>query len=135
MALFTVTAALKEEILNDQFVSVYTKEVTFKIASKWESQAPIMDPIQLQCKGVHKLLQNLEIHTATGPGGILTFILRACSPQCSQPPPLLWYDQDWNTPARCEILPLSETSTTWNKYDAELPGSVTETTGNEHQDV
>ena len=43
----------KVEILNEQFVSAYTKEDTSKIPCKGPSHHPTMDPIRVQCKGVH----------------------------------------------------------------------------------
>ena len=71
----------KVEILNDQFISAYTKEDTSKIPSKGPSHHPTLDPIQMQCKGVHKLLKDLKIHKATGPDGIPAFILKTTADQ------------------------------------------------------
>ncbi|MCG8078457.1 MAG: reverse transcriptase family protein, partial [Candidatus Thiodiazotropha taylori] len=66
------------KILNDQFVSAYTKEGTSKIPSKGQSNNPTMDPIQVHCKGV---LKDPKIHKATGPDGIPAFILKTTADQ------------------------------------------------------
>ena len=56
----------KLEILNDQFVSAYTREDKSNIPKKGTSDHPTMDSIQVHGNGVLKLLQDLKIHKATG---------------------------------------------------------------------
>ena len=66
------------EILNEQFVSAYTREDSSKIPT-----SPSMEPIELQSKEVHKLLLNLKIHVhkAAGPDYIPNFILKIAADQ------------------------------------------------------
>ena len=73
----------KVEILNEQFVSAYTREDSSKIPTKGPSSLPSMEPIELQSKGVHKLLLNLKIHVhkAAGPDYIPNFILKIAADQ------------------------------------------------------
>ena len=54
----------KMEILTVQFVSAYAREDSSKIPTKGPSSQPSMEPIEVQSKGVHKLLLNLKIHKA-----------------------------------------------------------------------
>ena len=42
-----------------------------------------MDPIDVQCKCVHKLLLDMKIHKATGPDSIPAFILKTTADQLS----------------------------------------------------
>ena len=56
----------KLEILNDQFVSAYTREDKSNIPKKVTSDHPTMDSIQVHGNGVLKLLPDLKIHKATG---------------------------------------------------------------------
>ena len=69
------------EILNEQFVSAYTREDSSKIPTKVPSSHPSMEPIEVQSKGVHKVLLNLKIHNAVGPEGIPSFILKSAADQ------------------------------------------------------
>ena len=71
----------KVEILNEQFVSAYTREDSSKIPIKGPSSHPSMEPIEVQSKVVHKLLLNLKIHTAAGPDCIPNFILKIAADQ------------------------------------------------------
>ena len=61
-------------------MSAYTREDGSNIPSKGSSARASMDPIDVQCKGVHKLLLDLKIHKASGPDSIPAFILE---PLCS----------------------------------------------------
>ena len=71
----------KVEILNEQFVSAYTREDSFKFQTKGPSSHPSMEPIEVQSKGVHKVLFNLKIHNAVGPDCIPNFILKNAADQ------------------------------------------------------
>ena len=73
----------KVEILNEQFVSAYTREDSSKIPTKGPSSLPSMEPIELQSKGVHKPLLNLKIHVhkAAGLDYIPNFILKIAADQ------------------------------------------------------
>ena len=62
----------KVDILDEEFVSVYTREDSSKIPTKGPSSHPSIEPIEVQSKGVHKLLLNLKIHKAAGPDYIST---------------------------------------------------------------
>ena len=69
----------KAEILNTQFKSAFTKEDTTNIPSKGDSPYPAMKSINVSVKGVLKLLRNLNIHKASGPDDIPTFILKVAA--------------------------------------------------------
>ena len=66
----------KVEILNDQFVSAYTREDKTNMPSKGPSPHPTMEKINVQSKGVHKLLSDLKTHNATGPDSIPACVQR-----------------------------------------------------------
>jgi len=70
-------AKMKANILNNQFVSVFSTE-TDNTNTKCLAGGPQfeMDPIQISTTGVSKLLRNLQSHKATGPDGILTHLLK-----------------------------------------------------------
>ena len=51
----------KVEILNDQFVSAYTREDKSNIPRKGTSHPPTMDSIREHCNGVLKLLRDPKI--------------------------------------------------------------------------
>ena len=69
----------KANILNEQFVSVFTKEDTSSLPDKGPSPYPSMPNIEVNWKGVHKLLKGLKPYKATGPDSIPAFILKAAA--------------------------------------------------------
>ena len=69
----------KVEILNNQFVSEYTREDMTNLPSKGPSPHPSMEKINVQSKGVHKLLDL----NATDPDSIPAFILKTGADQLS----------------------------------------------------
>ena len=69
------------EILNDQFVSAYTREDNTNMPSKGPSPHPTMEKINVQSKGVHKLLSDLKTHKATGPDSIPAYVLKSAADQ------------------------------------------------------
>ena len=71
------------EILNDQFVSAYTKEDKSNIPKKGTSDHFTMDSIQVHRNGVLKLLRDQKIHKATGPDEVPAFILKSAVSQLS----------------------------------------------------
>ena len=71
----------KVEILNDQFVSAYTREDKTNMPSKGPSPHPTMEKINVQSKGVHKLLSDLKTHKATGPDSIPAYVLKSAADQ------------------------------------------------------
>ena len=71
----------KVEILNDQFVSAYTREDNFNIPSKGTSPHLTMEKTHVQSKGVHKLLSDLKTHKATGPDSIPAYVLKSAADQ------------------------------------------------------
>ncbi|XP_056006769.1 uncharacterized protein LOC130050570 [Ostrea edulis] len=61
----------KANILNKQFSSVFNKdERTYAIPDKGRSPYEDMPSITIGLEGLRKLLSNLQIHKATGPGGV-----------------------------------------------------------------
>ena len=71
----------KAEILNEQFQSVFTKENLNNCPNKGNSPYQTMSDIKISCKGVTKLLKNQNIHKATGPDSIPSFILKSAADQ------------------------------------------------------
>ncbi|XP_053389728.1 uncharacterized protein LOC128552706 [Mercenaria mercenaria] len=69
----------KANILNDQFVSVFTREYKTNMPDKGPRLTPTMDKIKVDWKGVHKLLLNLNTHKACGPDEISSFILKTAA--------------------------------------------------------
>jgi len=69
----------KAEILNQQFQSVFTKENLHDSPNKGPSPYSSMKDININTKGVHKLLKNLNAHKATGPDSIPSFILKTAA--------------------------------------------------------
>ena len=66
----------KANILNDQFQSVYTRKNTEGIPDMGPSTPPDMNHITIHPPGIIKLLKELNIHKASGPDSIPTFILQ-----------------------------------------------------------
>ena len=71
----------RANILNRQFESVFTKEDTSTMPDKGPSPHPDMPNIEVNWKGVHKLLKGLKTFKATGPDSIPAFILKAAADQ------------------------------------------------------
>ena len=69
----------KVEILNDQFVSAYTREDKTNMPSKGPSPHPTMEKINVQSKGVHP--SDLKTHKATGPDSIPAYVLKSAADQ------------------------------------------------------
>ena len=67
----------KVEILNGQFVSAYTRED--KINMLYIGPSP--HRINVQSKGVHKLLTDLKTHKATGPDNTPAYALKSAADQ------------------------------------------------------
>ena len=66
----------KADILNQQFSSVFTREDSISTPSKDPRPYPSMPDIQIQEKGVQKLLKELNPHKATGPDEVPSRILK-----------------------------------------------------------
>ena len=58
---------LKAKALNTQFQSVFTKEHSGPLPDKGHSPHPIMPDISITTAGILNLLQNLDMHKASGP--------------------------------------------------------------------
>ena len=71
----------KVKILNGQFVSAYTRDDKTKMPTKGPSPHPSMTKIDVQSKGVHKLLSDFKTHKATGPDSMPVFILKTAADQ------------------------------------------------------
>ena len=70
----------KANILNDQFVS----EDTSSLPDKGPSPYPSMPDIEVNWKGVHKLLKGLKPFKATGPDSNPAFILKAAADELAR---------------------------------------------------
>jgi len=66
----------KAEALNKQFQSVFTKEHDGPIPDKGPSPHPTMPDINITAPGILKLLQNLDVHKASGPDLISSRVLK-----------------------------------------------------------
>jgi hypothetical protein len=70
----------KANILNEQFQKAFTPATDDPIQNKGQSQYPQMPNIIITENGINKLLQNINIHKASGPdnihGRILSFSVR-----------------------------------------------------------
>ena len=73
----------RAEVLNDQFVSAYTKEDTERLPSKGPSPFSAMRKIIVSPNGVTKLLRDLKPHKASGPDSIPTYILKVAADEIS----------------------------------------------------
>ena len=69
----------KAYICNRQFESAFTCESDTEIPSKGTSPFIPMGEITVDPKGVLKLLNNLNIHAASGPDGLSARVLKECS--------------------------------------------------------
>ena len=66
----------KANILNDQFVSVFTNEDSGNLPDLGESPHPVVPDFSIDCVGVQKLLSNIKPHTAAGPDKLPAQLLR-----------------------------------------------------------
>ena len=66
-------------ICNRQFESAFTRESDTEIPSKGTSPFTPMGEIKVDHKGVLKLLNNLNIHKASGLDGLSARVLKECS--------------------------------------------------------
>ena len=73
----------KANICNRQFESAFTRESDTEIPSKGTSPFSPMGEITVDPKGVLKLLNNLNIHKASGPDGLSARLLKECSSEIS----------------------------------------------------
>ena len=77
------SSTAKANILNEQFVSVFTDEDMTDMPDKGPSDTPSMEDISVNWKGIHKLIMNLNIHKSTGPDRIPSFILKVAATETS----------------------------------------------------
>ena len=73
----------KANICNRQFESAFTRESDTEIPSKGTIPFSPMGEITVDPKGVLKLLNNLNIHKASGPDGLSARVLKECSSEIS----------------------------------------------------
>ena len=66
----------KADILNRQFTSVFTREDTSNIPTPTGPPQPSMPDIEVEVRGVQKLLSNIKPNKASGPDGIPCRILK-----------------------------------------------------------
>ena len=75
----------RADVLNDQFVSVYTREDIESIPQKGPCPHPAMQRITVTINGVAKIIRELKPHKATGPDCIPTFILKLAAKNFASP--------------------------------------------------
>ena len=73
----------KANICNRQFESAFTRESDTAIPSKGTSPFTPTGEITVDPKGVLKLLNNLNIHKASGPDCLCARVLKECSSEIS----------------------------------------------------
>ena len=73
----------KAYICYRQFESAVTRESDTEIPSKGTSPFSLLGEITVDPKGVLKLLNNLNIHKASGPDGLSARVLKECSSEIS----------------------------------------------------
>ena len=66
----------KANVFNSHFKSVFTNEPADNLPDKGPSPHPLMEEISITTPGIISLLQNLDIHKASGPDGISTRFLK-----------------------------------------------------------
>ena len=66
----------KANLLNKQFVSVFTQENSIDLPFIAESPHPSVPPFSIDCTGVEKLLSNIKPHTASGPDELPAYFLK-----------------------------------------------------------
>ena len=66
----------KADILNEQFISVFTKEDPSNAPKLPNRHIPSVSPITVTVRGVLKLLQGLKTHKAAGPDKVPTRLLK-----------------------------------------------------------
>jgi len=69
----------RANILNEQFVSAFTRENTTYIPDMGQSEIPSMSNITVDWKGFHTLMMNLKTKKTTGPDEISAFILKTAA--------------------------------------------------------
>ena len=77
------TPATKAEALNQQFVSVFTREDLDAMPDKGPSPHPDMAPIVITVNGIRKQMANLKVNKATGPDDIPARFMKECADQLS----------------------------------------------------
>ena len=74
----------KAELLNHQFKSVFTMDDdTYHLPTMSHPKYPNIENITISIEGVEKLLDNINIHKASGPDKIPNIILKTCSKEIS----------------------------------------------------
>ena len=66
----------KANILNRQFISVFTDDTRTSLPDRGPSQYSSMEDITVSCEDVVKLLKNLIPHKAAGPDDISLMLLK-----------------------------------------------------------
>ena len=69
----------KANILNEQFQKAFTPATDDPVPNKGQSQHPQMPDIIITENGINKLLQNINIHKASGPDNIHGRRLKECT--------------------------------------------------------
>ena len=91
----------KANILNRQFISVFTDDTKTSFPDLGSSQYASMEDITVSCKGVVKLLKNLKPHKAAGPDDIPLMLLREAADEIAPAITLLFHASlnQGNTPS------------------------------------
>ena len=85
----------KANVFNPHFKSVFTNEPDY-IPDKGPSPHPVMEDINVTTSGIIKLLQNLDVHKASGPDEISTRLLKETA-EVTAPVLKLIFEKSLNT--------------------------------------
>ena len=67
---------VKANLLTDQFVSVFTREESSNLPDLGDGLHLDVPTFEVSKTGVKKLLSNIKLHTASGPGNIPVYLLK-----------------------------------------------------------
>ena len=100
----------KANILNHQYISVFTGDTKTSLPDLGPSQYPSMEDITVSCEGVVKLLKNLKPHMVAGPDDIPLMLLREAADEIAPAITLLFQASlnQGNTPStwRNALVPI-----------------------------
>ena len=104
-------------ILNRQFISVFTDDTKTSLPDLGPSQYPSMEDMTVSSEGVVKLLKNLKPHKAAGPDDIPLMLLKEAADEIAPAITLLFQASlnQGNTPStwrKALVVPISKKGST-----------------------
>ena len=83
-------SSVKANMLNEQFVSVFTNEDTSSLPNLGPSRHPTVPDFTITTEGVRKLLAKVKPHSAAGPDNIPAYLLKEGAEELASPLSLLF---------------------------------------------